>query len=596
MFFTTRALWLLYFYFNAWLIIKWRLYNGLHVTDYLVLAVGFLLIFLYSEAINKLIKPVFLRVGLSIFLICLYYIAGKYHYRVKTNFDLVVFVSNFRETFNAASGDVILNTMKLKDFYETLALIPILLLFQFKWKVFSLKRGLSQFKGILYLASYFALIFCIPYPFGEISYSVKSIVESFKPMKAKSEYEVTEIIDSQFDQIRKPNIILISIESFNGLYVNKKTVTGKEITPVFNSLIGEGLYIEDFYGNSVQTIKGQFATYCSQIPLIHGKASYELNAKLLNCMPKELAKLGYESYFHKCYQNVNFDNTYNFMVDIGFDHVLKTDIEKFSQKQKRENIWGWGPQDDLSYKQFVKNIKKFNKNSGKPIFATIHTVSHHMKFGNVPVDQRELFPKQNSKEEAFLNSLNVTDKYLGTLVDELKNAELYDNSLIIITADHSYPNGEHGFYDAQTSYFQEFFKIPFLAIWKGEIMPKIIKDKTYSLVDIFPTVLDLMGVSTKINSAGTSMLDNKGSTALLVQPYNGIILSAVKWPYKLVWQKKSGRKLLYNLITDPKEEHPLEDQDELVTSLWDKMDYIIFSENYLMEKKSLSRKLLTVSE
>ncbi|WP_419173189.1 hypothetical protein [Halobacteriovorax sp.] len=92
------------------------------------------------------------------------------------------------------------------------------------------------------------------------------------------------------------------------------------------------------------------------------------------------------------------------------------------------------------------------------------------------------------------------------------------------------------------------------------------------------------------------MLKNMGSTALLVQPYNGIILSAVKWPYKLVWQKKSGRKLLYNLLTDPKEEHPLEDQDELVTSLWDKMDYIIFTENYLMEKKSLSRKLLTVSE
>ncbi|MFG1525534.1 LTA synthase family protein [Halobacteriovorax sp. RZ-3] len=596
MFFTTKALWFLYFYFNTWLILKWRLYNSLHLTDYLVIAAGFGLIYLYSEAINKLVKPAFLRVLLSIFLICLYYIAGKYHFRVKTSFDLVVFISNFRETFNAASGDVILNTMKLKDFYETLALVPLLLFAQFKFKVFNLKNQIRPLKGLGLLTSYLALIFALPYPFGEISYSVKSVVESFRPLEAKHTYKVEREISSHFQEVRKPNIILVSMESFNGLYINKKTKSGKEITPVFNSLLKEGLSIDDFYGNSVQTVKGQFATYCSQVPLIRGKASYQLDNTLIKCLPKVFSEIGYQSYFHKCFQDLSFDDTHNFMVDIGFDHVLKTDMSQMTEYVKTHNVWGWGVQDDISYKQFVKNIKNITSKSNKPIFATIHTVSHHMKFGNVPKEQRELFPEQRSKEEAFLNSLNVSDKYLGTLIKELKANGLYDNSLIIITADHSYPNGEHGFYDAQTSYFQEFFKIPFLAIWKGEIAPQVIKEKTFSQVDILPTVLDLMGISEKIETAGVSMLNEQGSTALLVQPYNGVTLAAVEWPYKLVWQKKSDRKLLFNLMMDPKEENPISDKPEITAKLWDKMDYIIFSENRFLNLNSTKRKLLSASE
>lgn len=563
----------------------------MHASDYVIIALGFGLIYLYSEAINKIIKPKFLRIFISIFLICLYYIAGKYHFRVRTSFDLVVFISNFRETFNAQSGSVILKTMKLKDFYETLAIIPLMLLVQFKYKVFNLKERIAPLKGFGMLAAYLALIFVLPYPFGEISYSVKSVVESFRPMESKREYVIEKEIVSNFDQIRKPNIILVSIESFNGLYVNKKTEEGKEITPVFNSLLKEGVSYDDFYGNSVQTIKGQFATYCSQVPLIRGKASYQLDNTLVKCLPKVLADVGYQSYFHKCYQDLSFDNTQKFMLDIGFNHVLHTDMSQLTDYQKEHNVWGWGVQDDISYKQFVKNIKKFNQEHNKPIFATIHTVSHHMKFGNVPVNQRELFPEQKSRKEAFFNSLNVTDKYLGTLIEELKANDLYDDSLIIITSDHSFPNGEHGFYDAQTSYYQEFFKIPFLAIWKGEIVPQVVKGKTFSQVDILPTILDLMGLSRKVETAGVSMLRDKGSTALLVQPYNGVVLGAVEWPYKLVWQRKSDRKLLYNLVTDPNEENPITDQPEIVTRLWDRMDYIFFSENRFLNlnsKKSIA--------
>ena len=124
--------------------------------------------------------------------------------------------------------------------------------------------------------------------------------------------------------------------------------------------------------------------------------------------------------------------------------------------------------------------------------------------------------------------------------------------------------------------------IPLLIIWKNKLTPRTISNKSHSLVDIFPTILDLIGEEQTISSVGTSILSNKESTALLVQPYNGIMLGVVEWPYKLVWQRKSDRKTLYNLATDPLETTPVKNPD-ISTRLWNKMDLILFSEQFFSE-------------
>jgi len=69
----------------------------------------------------------------------------------------------------------------------------------------------------------------------------------------------------------KPDIILVMIESFNANFVEAKTPDGREITPVFNRLIKNGIYYDRFYGNSIQTCKGQAATLLSVLPSIKGK-------------------------------------------------------------------------------------------------------------------------------------------------------------------------------------------------------------------------------------------------------------------------------------------------------------------------------------
>jgi len=53
------------------------------------------------------------------------------------------------------------------------------------------------------------------------------------------------------------------VESFNAGFVNSENDDGKEYTPFFNTMIKKGVYIEHFYGTSIQTVKGHFSTLFS---------------------------------------------------------------------------------------------------------------------------------------------------------------------------------------------------------------------------------------------------------------------------------------------------------------------------------------------
>lgn len=578
MWITTKILWTLYSFYNIWFFIKWRLYNSYDLVDYLIFTFGYFLIFLYSESLNKLVKNTIARSSFSIIIIVTYLLAAKYHYRVKTNFDYMIFIENFNELFNKESADVILSTFKAKDIYQALMAIPLLLLAHVKWKIFkiitlNLKIGLAK------LATYIILIIISPFSFGEISYIAKSAYEfHFGGFSKSDNYLVLEknknlfkkVIESKFES-SKPNIFLVVMESFNGLYVEKK-INGKFVTPVFNSLINEGLYVENFYGNSVQTIKGHYSILCSRVPYIKGKASYKADLSKLDCAPKKLKELGYTSFYHSSFHNLDFDNTKKFMKGIGFDLLTRSEGSKLTKKQQSENIWGWGIQDNLSYIQYVQNFKKIEKNK-KPVFSMMSTISHHMKFNKVPNSQKYIFKNKSGKKEDFINSLHLSDKYLASFINELKKNNLYQNSIIIITGDHSYPGGEHGLYDNQVGHYEEFFRTPLLVIWKDKLSAQRLKYKTSSQVDILPTILDLIGENGVNHFVGNSILKKENNFAHLVQPYNGQFLSVVKWPYKYVWAKRKNRGFLYDLMSDPNELNTI-DNDKIEDEYRKQLDYI----------------------
>lgn len=585
----TRLNIFIYVLYNIIFIFKWRLFDELsNLKNIFAYFLGILAVYCFSEFINNIFKGKVLRSSIAIFYVCINFLLYIYHFRVKQSFSYDILIENYKESFSVNSIVVVLDIFKPKDLMQVLAVGLVLIILQLKFKVFNKKSLRRRPFAVILGAIYLFIITLVPcYLHDETSYFAKSSYDyyfnSINHLYEKSdalEFSSKEVHKSIFTKNR-PNIFVVALESYSEYYVGKKE-NDKEVTPVLNRLLTEGSTVKNFYGNSVQTTKGHFSILCGRIPLARGKASYRVDGKKLECMPRLLKKFGYQTLFFQSYSDIKFDNTSNFMKDIGFDEISRPNFGMLSKKQRSENIWGWGLQDDISYIHYLNKFEKMNQN-GRPVFSMIATISNHMKFKSIPKKQRYIYKEPSDKSQNFINSLHLSDKYLGEFIKELKKRNLYNSSIIIITGDHSYPNGQHGYYDSQTSSYEEFFKVPLVII-----APDIIKDNNYKItkksssqIDILPTVFDMIGESIELDLFGRSIFSSKESPTLLVQPYNGSSFGVIKWPFKYVWQKRLQQGYLFNLEKDPNEVRPFDD-DNLMSKMKKEIKKVFYENELLL--------------
>jgi phosphoglycerol transferase MdoB-like AlkP superfamily enzyme len=83
----------------------------------------------------------------------------------------------------------------------------------------------------------------------------------------------------------------------------------------------------------------------------------------------------------------------------------------------------------------------------------------------------------NDKETKFLNSLHYTDSVVYSFINELKKMPSWENTIVIISAD-------HGHYLPVTGKRADDYRIPIL--WLGGALKKqnIVIDKTVSQLDM----------------------------------------------------------------------------------------------------------------
>ncbi len=515
-------------------------------------------------------KSVVLYRTVTIATLSIYEIFYLYHYRMWDHFDYKVLADNWDELFNPQAlpmvNSIASEILQVKDYLNITLFIFIICYFGLYKKRLFPRQLNHKFKKLV--AAIIVLITSIMSPlyfFDELTFVAQSIYQHHFPAPSKYnfardlkdiDYPYIHYSQSNFTTNKKaPNIIIVAIESLNANFINKKTSSGQEYTPIYNSHIAQGLFFENFYGHSVQTAKGHFSILCGLPPLIKGKAFKVKNINF-NCLPQILKDYGHQTYFIQGYQQSHFDNTKDFMTRNGFDNFEVTDISNMSKHEQDKFIWGFGPQDNFTYIQAFKSIDQLHKESPqKPIFAMIATISNHMDFTAVPSDQRYIFPQPSSQFHHHANAVRVSDKYLETFFQELaKRKYLTDNTLIVITGDHGFPAGEHGSFINASGSHKELFKTPLLMLWTGKIKPKI-EHRYFSQQNIAPSILDLIGWSGKNHFKGQSIFHpNQISQIIpLIQPYNGIHIGGIMNRKKFILQQRVNKYTLYDLHSDPDE-------------------------------------------
>jgi arylsulfatase A-like enzyme len=101
-------------------------------------------------------------------------------------------------------------------------------------------------------------------------------------------------------------------------------------------------------------------------------------------------------------------------------------------------------------------------------------------------------------------SIRYVDEAVGQLIVELKKLNLYDDTVIIITADHGQEFGEHGRFIPWELYDTS-LHVPLIMANSGAGEGLVI-EKQVSLIDLAPTILDLVSIESADNFQGRSLL------------------------------------------------------------------------------------------
>ncbi len=209
--------------------------------------------------------------------------------------------------------------------------------------------------------------------------------------------------------------------------------------------------------------------------------------------------------------------------------------------------------------------------------------------------QAEIFSHLAEREwrelrACYMALVTELDAQLARIVAALDETGQTDRTIIIVTGDHGRYVGAHGLDAHNFGAYEEIYTVPFVACGPA-VAEGAVSDAHVSLVDLFPTVLDLVGIEHR----GRPEIDGRSFADLLADPigaagnhtrsmaeYHGtryLMSQRVLWEgrYKLVFNGFDYDEL-YDLAEDPHELRNLVGDPgfasihhRLMRSLWDEL-------------------------
>lgn len=270
----------------------------------------------------------------------------------------------------------------------------------------------------------------------------------------------------------KPNVIIVIWESFTKK-ATEATRNGAEVTPCFNQLKKEGFYFSDAYATGDRTDKGIVAVL-SGYPAqpITSIVKIPSKASKLPMIPVELNKNGYRSLFYYGGEP-EFANMKAYLSGGNFDYF--TTISEFSKKDQNSK---WGAHDGVVMEKVFEGMNT----SAQPFFCNWLTLTSHEPF-ETPVNT--VIPGSDD-ESLFLNSLHYTDSILNQLVQKCRQQPWWNNTVMVIVAD-------HGHRLPRTGKKLDDFRIPILFLGGALSRQGVQIPGTVSQIDIAATLLGGLG-------------------------------------------------------------------------------------------------------
>lgn len=185
------------------------------------------------------------------------------------------------------------------------------------------------------------------------------------------------------------------------------------------------------------------------------------------------------------------------------------------------------------------------------------------------------FPRHPGKLETFADvrrmidgydtGIRYMDSHIGRLLDYLREAGVYDDTAIIITADHGENLGELGIYGEHATADYPCTRVPMIVKWPGGAK-NTVSDGLIHTLDLAPTLAELLGKPSKASWDGIGF-----AAPILGKPFSGrdylvvgqcahVCQRGVRfgdWMYVRTYHDgyhPFPKEMLFNIVNDPNQQ------------------------------------------
>ncbi|ADU29674.1 LTA synthase family protein [Evansella cellulosilytica] len=339
-----------------------------------------------------------------------------------------------------------------------------------------------------------------------------------------------------FGAARGKNVILITAESVQNFVINN-TVNGEEVTPFLNELIKDSFYFEEFYHQTAQgkTSDSEFLISNSLYPLPRGAVFFTHASNEYYALPEIMKENGY--YTASLHANNGSFWNRNVMYDqLGYDRFY--DINDY----EITNEVGWGLKDIDFMEQSLEHLV----NMEQPFYTNLITLTNHFPFD---LDEEDHFIDPFNSNSRTLNqyfpTVRYTDEAIKVFFEGLKDAGLYEDSIVVIFGDHY---GISSFHNRAMEQYLEKDVTPFVEVQLQQV-PLIIhipgmEGETLSTVsgqiDLRPTLLHLLGITVENQTIFGKNLFSEELEELVILRDGSFITPEVIYTNNVCYDKRNG--------------------------------------------------------
>ena len=357
------------------------------------------------------------------------------------------------------------------------------------------------------------------------------------------------------------NLLMISIDA---LRADRLGVAGygrpkgRSLTPTLDALARRGAYFKRVWSQAPNTPRSFPSLVTSRYPSEIGWQQRSLNYSPIlpsnQTFFEHLARVGikpigiFSHFYFAAERNINQ----------GFAEWSNEGAGTIAESNK----------DIASPRMVPKIIARLEKAaaSGERFALWSHLFEPHssyMEHKEYPVSLRGVA----GLEEKYDFEIAFVDKWIGKIIAALDKTGLAEKTAVVIWADHGEAWGEHKRYFHGQDLTEEQLRVPLIIAIPGRA-PAVIEADA-ALVDVGPTLLDLVGVPAPDTFRGRSLLPAIDGKPLPPRPVFAELLPATAWPKHEVMMVDQGMKIthriterrfdLHDLRADPFQQRNLAD-------------------------------------